>query len=359
MRQEAQSSEHVRQSTDHLEDEIKLIDLLRIIWKWKYLIVGGTTVCAVAALVITLMMPKIYRIETVIRPGILSIGEGGIQKYIDTPENIKALIETGAFDKKILDSFAESNTAEMPGELRFKATLPKSSSTLKINYDTAHVEQGIAVLKLLGEFLIEEYGNIVGFFQNEIDRDIKIGMAGIQKINTMKRSHRAVIESIAKRIQELENDIGFINKNTAYLNKERNNLLTKGKDESNILSLVLYSNTIQQNLQLSNDYKSEINNFKLNRETELQQISELENELQAKLAEIDNLKMRKSVIQNIQIIQKPYSSKYPIKPKKSLYIITAVLAAIFAMVFLSFVFEYLNQNRQFFKKNYHENSKAG
>jgi uncharacterized protein involved in exopolysaccharide biosynthesis len=351
MRQEAQSSEHVRPSTDHLEDEIKLIDLLRIIWKWKYLIVGGTTVCAVAAIVISLMMPKIYRIETVIRPGILSIGQAGIQKYIDTPENIKALIETGAFDKKILDSFVESNTADMPGELRFKATLPKSSSTLKINYDTARVEQGIAVLKLLGEFLIEEYGNIVGFYQNEIDRDIKIGLAGIQKINTMKRSHGAIIESIVKRIQELENEIGFINKNTAYLNKERNNLLTEGKDESNILSLVLYSNTIQQNLQLANDYKTEINNFKLKRETELQQISELENELQENLANIDNLKIRKSVIQNIQIIQKPYSSKYPIKPKKTLYVITAVLAATFIMVFLSFVFEYLSQNKQYFRKN--------
>ena len=75
MRQEAQSSEHVRPSTDHLEDEIKLIDLLRIIWKWKYLIVGGTTVCAVAAIFISLMMPKIYRIETVSRPGLLSIGQ--------------------------------------------------------------------------------------------------------------------------------------------------------------------------------------------------------------------------------------------------------------------------------------------
>jgi uncharacterized protein involved in exopolysaccharide biosynthesis len=83
----------------------------------------------------------------------------------------------------------------------------------------------------------------------------------------------------------------------------------------------------------------------------LQQISELENELQENLANIDNLKIRKSVIQNIQIIQKPYSSKYPIKPKKTLYVITAVLAATFIMVFLSFVFEYLSQNKQYFRKN--------
>ena len=46
-------------------------------------------------------MPKIYRIETVIRPGILSFIEDGKTVYIDTPDNIKALIETGAFEKKI------------------------------------------------------------------------------------------------------------------------------------------------------------------------------------------------------------------------------------------------------------------
>ncbi len=94
----------VEYKTDYPEDEIELIDLLRVIWKWKYLIIGGTLVCAIAAMVISSIMPKIYRIETVIRPGILSFGEDGKSIYIDTPDNIKALIETGAFEKKILDN---------------------------------------------------------------------------------------------------------------------------------------------------------------------------------------------------------------------------------------------------------------
>ena len=108
MSQTATQSEPVRNQTDHPEDEIELIDLLRVIWKWKYLIIGGTLVCAIAAMVISLIMPKIYQIETVIRPGILSFSEDGQNVYIDKPDNIKALIETGAFDKKILDNLDES-----------------------------------------------------------------------------------------------------------------------------------------------------------------------------------------------------------------------------------------------------------
>jgi uncharacterized protein involved in exopolysaccharide biosynthesis len=193
---------------------------------------------------------------------------------------------------------------------------------------------------------MEEYGNLVEFFQNEIDRDINIKKAGNQKINTMKRSHETNIENITKRIHELEKEIVFINKNTSYLNKERNKLLSKGKDESNILSVILYSNTIQQNLQLANDYKNEIKDLKLTKENELQQISELENEFQIQLAEIENLIIKKSNIQNIQIIQNPYSSKYPVKPKKMLNVILAAFVGIFAMFFLAFFLEYISRNKE-------------
>jgi hypothetical protein len=276
----------------------------------------------------------------------LSFSEDGKSVYIDTPDNIKALIETRAFEKKILDNLDESDPFDIPRELFFKVTLPKSSSTLKINYDTPHVEQGITILKFLCKFLMEEYSNLVAYFQNEIDRDINIQKAEIKKISTMKQSHETNIENITKRVHELETEVVFINKNTDYLNKERIKLLSKGKDESNILSVILYSNTIQQNLQLANDYKNEIKDLKLKKETELQQIIELENQLQKRLSEIENIKIKKSNIQNIQIIQTPYSSKYPVKPKKMLNVILAVSVGIFAMIFLAFLLEYIYRNKE-------------
>ena len=345
MTQTANQSESVRNQTDYPEDEIELIDFLGVIWKWKYLIIGGTLVCALAAMVISSIMPKIYRIETVIRPGILSIEKEGEKNYIDTPENIKALIETGIFDNEILNSFGKPGMDNIPKELKLKITLPLNSSTIKVGYESPVIEQGILFLDLLGRLLTDEYRNLVKYYQVEIERDINIKKSEIDNIASIKQSNESSIKNIEKRIVELESEIIIINENTAALNKERNKFLLQEKDKSSILSAILFSNTIQQNLQLANDFKDEINTLRLNRETVRQKISMLKSELQRTLSEIDSLEFKKNSIQNIQIMQKPYGSKYPVKPKKIKIVVLAFCSGIFLMVLLSFFLEFISKNK--------------
>ncbi len=73
----AKHSEPVKSQTDIPEDEIELIDLLRVIWKWKYLIIGGTFAFALVAVIISLNMTKIYSVDTILEPGILNIINDG------------------------------------------------------------------------------------------------------------------------------------------------------------------------------------------------------------------------------------------------------------------------------------------
>jgi len=292
-----------------------------------------------------LFLPKIYQIETIIRPGTLSINDVGESIYIDTPENIKAIVETGALDLRILSNLKKSYGSSVPEGLKFKVILPKSSDSLQIRYETQQIEQGIEILNLLGKFLIEEYRSQVKYYQNEIDKNLSIAQAEIQQNRSIKRSNDTSIKNIEKLIYELETGIVFVNENTAYLSKERNRLLSKDKDEANILPAILYSNTIQQNLQLENTYENQIKDLKLEKETKVQDISKLENQIQIKLAEIDNLEFKKNNIQSIRIILKPYSSPNPIKPKKMLNTILATIAGIFLMIFLSFCFEYISKNK--------------
>ena len=79
--------------TEQYEDEIELIDILRVIWKWKYLIIVGTVICGVISASISLSMPKIYRVDMTIQPGILKISPIGERVYIDSGGNIKNIIE--------------------------------------------------------------------------------------------------------------------------------------------------------------------------------------------------------------------------------------------------------------------------
>jgi capsular polysaccharide biosynthesis protein len=345
MTQTVNQSEPVKYQADYPEDGIELIDFLRVIWKWRYLIIGGTLACVIAAMVISSIMPKIYRIETVIRPGILSIEKEGKKIYIDTPENIKALIETGIFDNEILNSFGNPSLDNIPKELKLKITLPQNTSTIKVGYESHVIEQGIVFLDLLGRLLTDEYRSLVKYYQVDIERDINIRKSEIDNIASLKQSNEDSIKNIGKRIVELESEIVMINENTVALNKERNKFLLEEKDKSSILSAILFSNTIQQNLQLANVFKDEINTLKLNRETVRQKISTLKSELQRKLAEIDSLEFKKNSIQNIQIMQKPYSSKYPVKPKKIKIVILAFFFGMFLMVLLSFFLEFISKNK--------------
>ena len=98
---ETQQREPTRYREEQFEDEIELMDYLRVIWKWKYLIAAGTLICAVAAGVISFSMPKVYSIDMVVRPGMLTVNETGNQVYVDSPQNIKAVIEAGTFDREI------------------------------------------------------------------------------------------------------------------------------------------------------------------------------------------------------------------------------------------------------------------
>ena len=327
------------------DDEIELIDLLGSLWKWKYLIIGGTAVCVIAAIVFTSMLPKIYRIEMIVRPGILSFGEDGKANYIGTPGNIKALIEAGAFDRKITKNLTESDKSNIPQNLRFEVTLLKNSSTLKINFESSRLGQGLEILDLLGGFLTKEYDSSVKYFQNEWDSHLNIREAEVQKLRTIKRSKATVIKDIEKRIHELESEIVFIKENTAALQKERNELLSKEKKESNVLPAILYANTIQENLQLANTYRAEISDLVVDKETESQKISELENQLQTQMAEIESLKQKKRNIQNIQIIQKPYSSPNPIKPNKRFNVVLATIVGIFFMVLLAVFIESVRKRK--------------
>ena len=93
-------------------------------------------------------------------------------------------------------------------------------------------------------------------------------------------------------------------------------------------------------------YKTEIKDLRLKMETESQQINERENELQMRFAELENLKNKKSNIQNLQIIQKPYSGKYPVKPNKMLNVILAASVGMFAMIFLAFLLEYISKKKR-------------
>jgi len=322
---------------EHYEDEIELIDILRVLWKWKYLVLVGTVICGLIAAIISFNMNKIYSIDMVLRSGILNVGKQGKNVYIDSPQNIKALIDSGTFNNDILNYL---------NEIKMDKAIPKQSDTIKVQYETADIKQGIIIQDRLNKLLLETYTKLVRYFKNEYDMKLSLLKSETDYIKAAIKSYKRKVKNIEKRIDELSSEIELIKNNTTNLIRERDKLLSKNPKENNILSALLYSNTIQQNLQLSNRYQDEINNYKQKKENELQKIEKSENEIAKKLNEMKNLQFQKDNIQNIQILQPAISSPYPIKPKTKLNVILALVAGLFLMLFLSFFLEYLSKHKK-------------
>jgi len=159
------------------------------------------------------------------------------------------------------------------------------------------------------------------------------------------QSKKRYVKNLEKRIEELEAESELVKNNTTNLIRERNKLLSENPKEKNILPTLVYSNTIQQNLQLSNIYQNDINKYKQQKEDELQKIEQSESEIANKLNEIKNIEFKKDNIQNIQILQPPTNSLYPIKPKTILNAALALVVGFLFFVFLSFFLEYLSRNK--------------
>lgn len=62
--------------------------------------------------------PTMYRTNIVLKPGILKIDKNGKKVYIDSPENIKALIEND-LKYKVLEQINNSNNTKLSTALDF------------------------------------------------------------------------------------------------------------------------------------------------------------------------------------------------------------------------------------------------
>lgn len=238
------------QKYDQLEDEIELMDYLKVLWKWKYLILVGTLICAIGAAVVSLNMTKIYGITTVLEPGMLKLSDDGKIVYIDSPQNIKAVIETGGINGQVLKDIKFPDQEEPPTSAGFKVTIPKGTNALEVLYETPYVDIGLQIMKNLNNGLLERYGKLVEYYSEKEDMEIAQRMSKIDDQKAVLHSTKKEIHILEKVISEVEAEVRLVKENTILLIKQREQFVSNETDTNNILSAILFTNTIQQNIAL-------------------------------------------------------------------------------------------------------------
>jgi capsular polysaccharide biosynthesis protein len=356
------------------DNEIELIDILRVIWKWKLLIIIGTFMFGILAWIISMKLPKIYRVDMVIQPGILRILEthGSVTTiYVDSPENIASLIKTRAFDSEILEYLRKSNnTRQDIKRITLKTNHRKNSKAIKISYETPNTTNGITILNGLQKILTEKYSGLVDYHKNELGMQIeqkkaelseirneisdmltKISKLEVEKENNVKQIKNDIsvieadtedqiieiknniimleaqreacvnqIDNLKERITGYKTELERISNNTQTLIKERDNFLKRVADENGVLSSIVYSNTIQQNIAFLNTLKNEMNDAGsqiFNENVKRKDFETQRKNLETKIAKLMETKKYKIEELNLKIENLKNDSKYEMDSLKT------------------------------------------
>jgi LPS O-antigen subunit length determinant protein (WzzB/FepE family) len=298
------------------EDTIELIDLLRVLWKWKWFIIIFALACAIAAGIITFSMAKVYEVSMIIEPGVIDIGPNGNFIYLDSSSNVESKIDSQAYNRRIFDKL---HADPKKVNRRFRTTLPKNSNALKVSLEAGDPNKGIQALSILFHELVKEYKHYIDSRKSELDQGIAM--------------NRRQLDVGAAEKKYLEKEIAIVKANTDRIIAERDMLLKKRDSNPDNLSLLIYTNIIQQNMIHYNDLN--------------QRLSELMTEIEKTRSEADMLQIKKESIENIRLIQEPESSIYPIKPKKKLNIALAFVVGLFVSVFVAFFMDYLQKAKSY------------
>jgi len=200
------------QTADHdypqqyAEDEIELIDLLRVIWKWRYLIIGGTLLCLVVAGTVSLLMPKVYRGSMLIDSGVASKSpEGQIKNLVD-PGELESVIESGVLNGRIRKAVGEGHTGRVPKGFSFDAEVRKGTNLVQVSCEAGSPDLVPERLRQLYEQIKEKYSDTF-VYQQENHQERQLHLAGeLDRLKDEIRMKNAELSSLPVKMKEEEKE---------------------------------------------------------------------------------------------------------------------------------------------------------
>ena len=396
------------------EDRNDIRDYFRVIWKRKWLIIIPTFFCVVITAVLSFILPRKWEVDCIIKPSKFFIqSETGEFKEITfiNPQQISELINNHTYDANIADELGLS-LKKFP---ELEAMELKETNLIRVSLSIADVETGKSILYSLFKYLKKDLDNKIELevkglenlitnnenmiLQKElstmdrlndikvIENEKKLKKIAIQEKERQKLEKQQEIDSIEnflkisqEREKSILSELNEVKQRIKVIEQQQMKALSEEKKEGSALSLLLYSNEIQQNLQYYNTLDKELGNERINQEnwrlnikmkegdiknlesqiaqTKTQidtlntRISDKKNEIEKIKNEIGNiqnsialLNERKSRIGYSQLVKEPTSSLSPVSPKRRLNVLISFILGITVFTLVAFIIEYTKPQR--------------
>lgn len=173
------------------EHDLELIDYLRVIWRRKSLIIGGTLVAAATALVASLLMPKTYEVSRTLKIGNLP------GKPIEHREAVIGRLKDHRILKTVLEKIHVGSAAEEIDSLI--SIDPRTNPDIRYTVKAHDPWVGTEIADKLAEYIIKVHSPI--FEQGlqivrEYEAELTAMIDGVQEENRVlkKLLHEKIID---------------------------------------------------------------------------------------------------------------------------------------------------------------------
>ena len=399
---------------DAYENEIELMDYLFVIWKRRWLIIIPTFFLAVAAGIVSFLIPPKWEVDAIMLPSkfLVQTEQGQFEEVVATdPKQIAGQINQKSYDSLI--------AAELNLDIRkfpeLKAENLRDTKLVRIALRDQDIATAKSILQSLFNQLkkeldrkidveiksidteittkensIKDMENEIKTKENEIKKknnEIKLKDLTIQSREIEKDRIKQEIESDQNKLKISEERVGSIMEKMKSvkgrideLDQQLKKVIAEKKEGAEAVSLLLYSNEVQQNLRYYNTLDEKLSiekvtqenlslSTKENREKIRQtdnQISQTNTEKQIIMTEIstimnetENIKNRINTTQSeirlmgdkklridyAQLIKEPTASLYPVSPRKKINVAIAGILGLFVFTIFAFFLEYIQKQK--------------
>ena len=354
------------------EDEIELMDYLNVLWKRKWLIILPTLFCVIIAGIISFLLPPQWEIDSILVPSkfFIQTEQGGFEEVVVVdPKQIAGQINQASYNHLIA---AELNI-DRTNFPKLKAENLRDTKLVRISIKEQNVEKAKLILTSLFNHLkrdldkkidveIKDIDTQIATNENEIKKkNIDIQSKEIEKAKTKQeiQSAQNKLKISEERFKNIMDEMKSVKERIDEIEKQQRNALTEKKEGTEAISLLLYSNEIQQNLRYYNTLDEKLSIEKITQENlrllirgkgqEIKQlntqIEKLNNEIDNTKNQIDLSKEKKGRIDYAQLIKEPTSSLFPVSPKKKLNVLIAGILSLMIFTILAFFLEYVQKHK--------------
>ncbi len=269
------------------DHEVDLIDYLIVVWKRKYLIIGGTLLAAAAALVVSLGIPKTYEVSRTIQigklPGGIYAGKMIEGKFIESREAVIGRLT----NHRVLKMLMEKVHSGLPNtEMRALVSIStKPNPAVRYKVQTHDPQAVVQIADKLAEYIIKIH-------QSVFDKGLQI----------TKEHEAGLLSTIRNSETEIQN-----------MKKAMKGVMETPEVDAPVLIL------LQANIE-----DRERNIADLRRELKESRLSRLGSE-------------------NTSVIAADAPPRYPVKPKVKLSVVLAGTLGLMGFTFLAFFLEYIEK----------------